>query len=74
MFHFVWAAAVAALGALIALDYRNLAIRMYDIIGMVTPGGPPDPRFTPDHLRVIWAILAIVFAVVAIVRGVALFG
>ncbi|MDW4906845.1 hypothetical protein RB628_16215 [Streptomyces sp. ADMS] len=74
MFQFVWAVAVAVLGSLIALDYRNLALRVYDIIGMVTPGGPPSPRFTPDHLKVVWAILAVVFAVVAIVRGVALFG
>lgn len=70
----MWAVAVTALGTLSALDYRNLAIRMYDIIGMVTPGGPPDFHFTPGHLRVIWAIPVIVFAVVAIVRGVTLFG
>lgn len=74
MFHFVWAALVSALGALIACDYRNLAIRVYDAIGTIAPGGPPSPRFTPDHLRVIWAILAVVCGVVAIVRGVALFG
>ncbi|MEU3050854.1 hypothetical protein ABZ705_30890 [Streptomyces sp. NPDC006984] len=74
MFPFVWAVAVAVLGSLIALDYRNLALRVYDIIGMVTLGGPPSPRFTPDHLRIVWAILAVVLTVVAIVRGMALFG
>ncbi|NUV60886.1 hypothetical protein [Streptomyces sp. CAI-85] len=66
--------AVAVLGTLIALDYRNLAIRVYDVIGMVTPGGPPSPRFTLDYLRVVWGILAVVSGVVAVVRGVALFG
>ncbi|MBT3149757.1 hypothetical protein HTV45_02320 [Streptomyces sp. CHD11] len=74
MFHFVWAVAVSVLGTLIALDYRNLAVRVYDIIGRVAPGGPPGPRFTFDHLRVVWAILTVVAAVVAVVKGVTLFG
>jgi hypothetical protein len=54
MFHFVWAVAVFVLGSLIAFDYRNLALRVYDVIGMVSPGGSPSPRFTPDHLRIVW--------------------
>ncbi|MFG2565392.1 hypothetical protein ACGFR6_08125 [Streptomyces sp. NPDC048567] len=74
MFHLVWAAAVAVLGALIAFDYRNLALRVYDILAAVSPGGPPGPRFTPDHLRIIWALVAVVFTGVAAVRAVALFG
>ena len=74
MFHFVWAVVLFAIGSLIALDYRNLALRVYDIIAMVTPGGPPSPRFTPDHLRLVWACLAVAGAVIAVVRGWALFG
>jgi hypothetical protein len=74
MFHFVWALVIFVLGSLIALDYRNLALRVYDIIATVTPGGPPGPRFTPDHLRVVWACLAVVSATIAVVTGLSLFG
>ncbi|WP_318218945.1 hypothetical protein [Streptomyces sp. SCL15-6] len=73
MFHFVWAVVLAALGTLIALDYRNLALRVYDIISMFSLGGPPGPRFTEDHMRIVWGFLAVVCAVVAAVRGWALF-
>jgi hypothetical protein len=73
MFHFVWAVAVFVLGLLIALDYRNIALRVYDVIGMVSPGGPPSGRFTPDHLRIVWGLLAVIGLVVAVVRGWALF-
>jgi hypothetical protein len=74
MFHFVWAVAVFVLGSLIAFDYRNLALRVYDVIGMVSPGGSPSPRFTPDHLRIVWGLLAVISAAVAVVRAWALFG
>ncbi|MEU0991779.1 hypothetical protein [Streptomyces sp. NPDC005953] len=73
MFQFVWAVALFVLGSLIALDYRNLALRVYDIIATVSPGGPPSPRFTPDHLRLVWACLAMAGAVMAVVKGWALF-
>ncbi|MDX3801309.1 hypothetical protein [Streptomyces sp. AK04-3B] len=65
--------AVFVLGLLIALDYRNIALRVYDVIGMVSPGGTPSGRFTPDHLRIVWGLLAVIGAVVAVVRGWALF-
>ncbi|MFJ3214057.1 hypothetical protein [Streptomyces flaveolus] len=39
---------LTVLGSLIALDYRNLALRVYDITCMFSLGGPPGPRFTED--------------------------
>ncbi|MEU0086251.1 hypothetical protein [Streptomyces sp. NPDC006274] len=66
--------AVFVVGSLITLDYRNLALRVYDVIGMVSPGGSPSPRFTPDHLRIVWGLLAVISAAVAVVRAWALFG
>ncbi|MFF9457326.1 hypothetical protein [Streptomyces flaveolus] len=74
MFHFVWAAGFAVLGTLIALDYRNLGLRVYDITCKFSLGGPPGPRFTEDHMRILWGFMAAVSAVVAVVMGWALFG
>ncbi|MFI2415061.1 hypothetical protein [Streptomyces sp. NPDC018947] len=74
MFHFVWAVGFAVLGTLIALDYRNLALRVYDITCKFSPSGPPGPRFTEDHMRILWGLLAAISAVVAAVRGWVLFG
>ncbi len=52
--------AIGIVGILIALDYRNLAIRVYDTIACFTPGGPPDPRFSPTTVRALCGILGIV--------------
>ncbi|MGX9920691.1 hypothetical protein ACWIG4_12625 [Streptomyces sp. NPDC002248] len=73
MFQFIWAAVVFFLGTAIALDYRNLAIRVYDVISAASPGGGASPRFTPDHLRIIFAVVAITSAGIAIARGISLF-
>lgn len=70
---FIWAAVVCFLGSAIALDYRNLAIRFYDVISAVSPGGGASPRFTPDHVRIIFAVIAIASAGTAIARGVSVF-
>jgi hypothetical protein len=74
MFHFAWAVVLTVLGWLIALDYRNLALRVYDITCMFSLGGAPGPRFTEDHMRIVWGCLAVVCAVIAAVKGWALFG
>jgi hypothetical protein len=73
VFQFVWAVVVFFLGVAIAFDYRNLAIRFYDAISAVSPGGGASPRFTPDHLRIIFAVIAIASAGVAIASGISLF-
>ncbi|WP_431034785.1 hypothetical protein ACQYWQ_13475 [Streptomyces sp. P6-2-1] len=70
---FIWAAVVFFLGSAIALDYRNLAIRFHDVISAVSPGGGASPRFTPDHVRIIFAVIAIASAGTAIARGVSVF-
>jgi hypothetical protein len=74
MIHFGWAVVLTVLGSLIALDYRNLALRVYDITCMFSLGGAPGPRFTEDHMRMVWGCLAVVCAVIAVLKGWALFG
>ncbi|CAM5699874.1 putative protein OS=Streptomyces microflavus OX=1919 GN=Smic_45690 PE=4 SV=1 [Streptomyces microflavus] len=60
MLHVIWGFAIAVMGILVAADYRGLSIKVYDLISRVTPGGPPDPRFTPNVVRFLWAILGVV--------------
>lgn len=57
MIHVLWGTAIGLLGFLIAFDYRNFGLRVYDLMASFTPGGPPDPRFSPDVFRAIWGIL-----------------
>lgn len=59
MIHLIWGLAVGAVGLSIAFDYRNIGLRAYDLLAARTPGGPPDPRFSPDVFRVIWGIVGI---------------
>ncbi|MET8556035.1 hypothetical protein ABZV64_13905 [Streptomyces sp. NPDC004959] len=73
MFLFIWSTMAFLIGAAIAFDYRNLAIRAYDIMSAASPGGGVSPRFTPDHLRIIFAVVSIASAGTAIARGISLF-
>ncbi|WP_328863154.1 hypothetical protein [Streptomyces sp. NBC_00306] len=57
MIHVIWGATVGFLGLSIAFDVRNFGPRMYDLTASFAPGGEVDPRFSPDHFRVMWGIL-----------------
>ncbi|MFE9310361.1 hypothetical protein ACFYM5_22105 [Streptomyces sp. NPDC006706] len=57
-------------GLLIALDYRNCGLRVYDLMARWSPGGGIDPRFSPDVLRVIAGLLGTILLVVAGVQAI----
>ncbi|MFB6962452.1 hypothetical protein ACFCYB_37115 [Streptomyces sp. NPDC056309] len=62
---------VAGIGGLvIALDYRNCGLRVYDLLARWSPGGGIDPRFSPDVLRVIAGLLGTILLVVAGVQAI----
>ncbi|MEU6661732.1 hypothetical protein [Streptomyces sp. NPDC046821] len=58
---------------MIALDYRNIALRFYDLMAARSPGGGIDPRFTPGVLRVIAGALGVVCLVAVAVQAVSAF-
>ncbi|MGW8364535.1 hypothetical protein ACWGK1_28725 [Streptomyces wedmorensis] len=69
----VWGG-VAGVGAtVIALDYRNVGLRVYDLIAQRSPGGGVDPRFSPDIMRGIFGVLGAVFLVVTGMRAFGMF-
>ncbi|MFJ5155322.1 hypothetical protein ACIQCF_27830 [Streptomyces sp. NPDC088353] len=57
-------------GLVIALDYRNCGLRVYDLMARWSPGGGIDPRFSPDVLRVIAGLLGTILLVVAGVQAI----
>ncbi|MEU7335769.1 hypothetical protein [Streptomyces sp. NPDC007074] len=67
---FVWWLVVAVGAMVIALDYRNIALRFYDLMAARSPGGGIDPRFSPNVLRVLAGLLGIVCLVVIVVQAV----
>ncbi|MFB6958020.1 hypothetical protein ACFCYB_13460 [Streptomyces sp. NPDC056309] len=69
----VWGGVVGAGATVIALDYRNVGLRVYDVITQCSPGGGVDPRFSPDVMRGIFGVLGVVSLVVTGVRAFELF-
>ncbi|MFE9782248.1 hypothetical protein ACFYPA_29385 [Streptomyces sp. NPDC005775] len=69
----VWGGAVGAGATVIALDYRNVGLRVYDVIVQRSPGGGVDPRFSPDVMRGIFGVLGVVFLAVTGVRAAGMF-
>ncbi|UDM05505.1 hypothetical protein [Streptomyces longhuiensis] len=57
----VWGGAVGAGATVIALDYRSVGLRVYDLIAQRSPGDGVDPRFSPDIMRGIFGVLGVVF-------------
>ncbi|MFG2172353.1 hypothetical protein ACGFMO_13340 [Streptomyces niveus] len=53
---------------MIAFDYRNLGLRVYDLMPPCSPGGV-GPRFSPDVPRVIVGVIGTAVLVAAAVRG-----
>ncbi|MFE4674100.1 hypothetical protein [Streptomyces sp. NPDC056723] len=69
----VWWLAVGVGGIVIALDYRNIALKFYDLMAERSPGGGIDPRFTPGVLRVLAGLLGIACLIAATVQAVSAF-
>ncbi|MFI9742410.1 hypothetical protein [Streptomyces sp. NPDC052494] len=65
----IWGGVVGAGATVIALDYRNIGLRVYDLIAQQSPGGGVDPRFSPDVMRVIAGVLGVVFLAATGVRA-----
>ncbi|MFE5007019.1 hypothetical protein ACFRJ3_20645 [Streptomyces sp. NPDC056696] len=57
-------------GLVIAFDYRNCGLRVYDLMVRWSPGGGIDPRFSPDVLRVIAGLLGTILLVAAGVQAI----
>ncbi|GHB06416.1 hypothetical protein ACIQRS_31420 [Streptomyces termitum] len=55
--------AFSACALLVAFDYRNFGLKVYDLMARRSPGGGLDPRFTPDALRVLAGFLGVIFLV-----------
>ncbi|MFF5922661.1 hypothetical protein ACFY8C_30665 [Streptomyces flavochromogenes] len=61
---------VVGVGAtVIALDYRSIGLRAYDLMARQSPGGGVDPRLSPDVMRVIAGVLGVVFLAATGVRA-----
>lgn len=61
MINSIGALAGAVIGLAILFDFRNVAIRVYDLMARHTPGGEPDPRFfTHNTVRFIGGVLGLV--------------
>ncbi|MFJ4910660.1 hypothetical protein ACIQCR_34845 [Streptomyces sp. NPDC093249] len=69
----VWGGVVGAGATVIALDYRNVGLRVYDLIAQRSPGGGVDTRFPPDVMRGIAGVLGAVFLAATGVRAVVMF-
>ncbi|MEU6840826.1 hypothetical protein ABZ930_02985 [Streptomyces sp. NPDC046716] len=69
----VWWLVVGVGAIVIALDYRNIALKFYDLMAARSPGGGIDPRFTPDVLRVLAGVLGVACLVVVAVQAVSAF-
>lgn len=57
----VWGGVVGTGATAIALDYRNVGLRVYDLIAQRSPGGGVDPWFSPDIMRGVFGVLGVVF-------------
>ncbi|MEV5989670.1 hypothetical protein AB0L85_32810 [Streptomyces sp. NPDC052051] len=69
----VWGGVVGAGATVIALDYRNVGLRVYDLMAQRSPGGGVDPRFSPDVMRGIFGVLGVGFLAVTGVRAFGMF-
>lgn len=69
----IWGGAVGAGATVIALDCRNVGLRVYDLIAQRSPGGGVDPRFSPDVMRGIFGVLGVVSLAVTGVRAFGMF-
>lgn len=68
MISFAWGILLGIFGVLVAIDFRGLGVRVYDLICSLTPGGPPDPRFSLGLVRILWGALGIVGITLACVE------
>jgi hypothetical protein len=68
----VWDCLVGAGAIAVALDYRNIGLRVYDLMGQWSPGGA-DPRFSPDMMRAACGVPGAVFLVAAAARAFRMF-
>ncbi|MFI2285934.1 hypothetical protein [Streptomyces niveus] len=59
---------IGAGALMIAFDYRNLGLRVYDLMPPRSPGGV-GPRFSPDVPRVIVGVIGTAVLVAAAVCG-----